>query len=88
VCRPLEGRPRTQSPDLHVFAADDAVAFDHSDNESGKIVFAFRIEPGHFSGFATDQGAAVVLAGFGQAANNFFGDLRIHPARSQVVHKK
>src|SRR5271157_2612900 len=35
---------------LHVLAADDAVALDYADDESGKIVLAFRIEPRHLGG--------------------------------------
>src|SRR3984893_8940331 len=82
------GQPEDAIPHLHIFAADDAVAFDHSDNESGKIVFAFGIKPWHFGSLAADQGAGVMLAGFGEAANNFFRDFRVEPARGQVVHKK
>src|SRR6202140_4012593 len=82
------GQPEDAIPHLHIFAADDAVAFDHSDNESGKIVFAFGIKPWHFGSLAADQGAGVMLAGFGEAANNFFGDFRVQPARGQVAHKK
>jgi hypothetical protein len=64
------------------------VAFHHSDDESSKIVLAFGIEAGHFGGLAADQGAAVVLAGFGEAANNFFRDFRFQLAGGEVVHKK
>jgi len=57
-------------------SGDDAAALDHSDDEAGQVVFAFRIETRHFGGFATDQGASVVLAGGGEAFYYFFGDLR------------
>src|SRR5271154_3008425 len=53
-------------PHLHVFAADNALALDHSDNESGKIVLAFGIESRHFRGLASDQRATVMLAGLGK----------------------
>ena len=65
---------------LHVFAADDAFPFDHSDNESSEIVFAFGIESRHLGRLAANQGAAVMLAGFGEAAHNFLRDFRLQRA--------
>src|SRR6202140_1270785 len=84
----IGGQTEDAIPHLYVLAADDAVTLDHSDNKSGEIVFAFGINPWHFSGLAADQGAGIMLAGFREAANNFFGDFRVQPARGQVVHKK
>jgi hypothetical protein len=37
----VRGQAENAVADLHVFAADDALAFDHSNNESGEIVLAF-----------------------------------------------
>ena len=82
------GQAENAIPHLHIFAADDAVAFDYSNNESGEVVLAIGIKPRHFRGLAADQSAAVMLAGFGQAADNSFGDLRIQRSRGQVVHEK
>ena len=62
------------SPGSTVFAGDDLFALDYADDESGEIVFALGIEAGHFGGFAADQRAAVVLAGFGQPFDDFFRD--------------
>ena len=76
------------SPGLNVFAGDDLVALDNADNEAGKIVFAIGIEAGHFGGFAADEGAAVVLAGIGEAGDNFFGDFRFEFAGGEVVHEE
>src|SRR6266478_4441552 len=84
----IGGQAEDAIPHLHVFAADDAVAFDHSDYESGKIVLAFGIKPRHFGSLAANQGAAVMLTGFGEAANNFFRDFQFQPAGGQVVHEK
>jgi len=59
-----------------------------ADDESGQIVLAVRVEARHLGGFAADQGAAVMLAGFGQSFDDFLGDFRLDPATGQVVHEK
>ena len=69
-------------------AADDALALDRAHDESGQVVFAIGIEARHLGGFPADQGTAVVLAGFGQAFNDFLGDFRLDLARGQVVHEE
>jgi len=61
---------------------------DGADDEAGKIVFAVRIEARHLGGLATDEGTAVVFAGLGQSADNFFGDFQLEFADGQVVHEE
>ena len=84
----IRGQAQNAIPYLHIFAADDVLAFNHSHNESGKIVFALGIEPRHFGSLAANQSAAVVLAGFSQSAHDFFHHFRIQFAGGQIVHEK
>ena len=73
---------------LHVFAGEDLFALDGADDEAGEVVFALGIEAGHLGGFAADEGAAVVLAGLGQSADDFLGDLQFELAHGEVVHEE
>ena len=88
VCRPFEAKPSNHIAEFDVFAVDDALALDHSHDESRQVVFAVGIETRHLGGFAADQGAAVVLAGFGQAFNDLLGDIRVELAGGKIVHKE
>ena len=76
------------SPGFDGFAGDDVFALDHADDESGQIVFALGIKAGHLGGLAADQRAAVVLAGFGESLDDFFGDFRVELAGCQVIHEE
>src|SRR3984957_12062283 len=84
----VRGQAENDVADLHVFAGDDAVALDHADDEAGEVIFAVGLKAGHFGGLAADQGASVMLAGGGQAFDNFFGDCRVERAGGQIVHEK
>ena len=76
------------SPISTVFTGDDLFAFDHADDEAREIVFAVGVEAGHLGGLAADERAAVVLAGFGDAFDHFFGDGRIELAGRQIIHEE
>ena len=82
------GQAENNVSGLDGLASDNFLAFDHADDESGKIVFAFGIEAGHLRGFAADERAAVVLAGFGEAFDDFFGDARFEFPNGEIVHEK
>ena len=88
MCRPFEARPKNHVADFDRLAGDDALALHRADDESSQIVFAVGIEARHLGSFSADQGAAVVLAGFGQAFDDFLGDLRLDLAGGQVIHEK
>ena len=74
--------------DLHILAGDNPVAFHHAHDKSRQIVLAIGIEAGHLGRLAADQGAAVVLAGVGDAFHHFLGDRRLQLSRRQIVHKE
>ena len=48
-------------------AVDDLGVVDHADGEAGQVVFALGVHPGHFRGFAADQGAAGLDAPLGNS---------------------
>ena len=84
----VRGQTENHVADFHRLAADDPLALDHSDDESRQIVFAVRIKARHLGGLAADERAAVVLAGFGEAFDNFFRDFRLQLARREIVHEE
>ena len=88
MCRPFEARPRDHVADFDRLAGDDALALDRAHDESGQVVFAVGIKARHLGGFSADQGAAVVLAGVGQAFDDFLGDFRLDLAGGQIVHEE
>ena len=53
-----------------------------------QIVVAVLVEPGHFRGLASDQGAAGFPAAFGNAGNDRGGGLGVEPAASKVVQEE
>src|SRR5579862_8383469 len=84
----VRGQAQDDVADFYRFASDDALALYRTDNEAGQIVFAVGVEPRHLGSLSTDQGTAVVLAGFGQAFNDLLDDFGLDPSGGQVVHKK
>ena len=77
MCSPFEGKPEDDVADLNLFPVMMLSRSTTPTNEARQVVFAIRIEAGHFGSFAANQRAAVVLAGFGNALDDFFGYLRL-----------
>src|SRR6266852_6430160 len=71
-----------------VLAGEELSAFDGADDESGEIVFAGRIKPGHFRGFAADESAARFAARAAHAFDELLDDLWIELAHREIVQKK
>ena len=69
-------------------AGDHLVAVDGADDEAGQVVLSVGIEAGHLGGFAADEGAAVGLAGFGQAGDDGFGDFGVEASGGEVVEEE
>jgi hypothetical protein len=84
----IRGQAQEDVSDFHLFAGDDLVFFDDAKDKAGEVVFALRVEAGHFGSFAANQGAAIVLAGFGDAFDHFLRHLGFELAGSEVVHEK
>src|SRR5215472_6497720 len=86
--QPVRGQTQQQVPGFHVSSVNDLAFIGNTHDESGQIVFAFRIEAGHLRGLAADQGATVVPAGLGDSFHDLLGNVRVEPAGRQVVHKE
>jgi len=84
----IGGHAENDVADLHVFAGDDVLAFDHAHNKARQVVLAVGIEAWHLGGLAADQRAAVVFAGIGNAFNHFLGDLGLQLAGGEIVHEE
>ena len=84
----VRGQPKNNVADLHILAGDDLLAIHYANDESGQIVLAIRIKPGHLRRLAPDQRAPIVLAGIGDPLHHFLCDRRIEGPRRQVIHKK
>src|SRR4029077_5945489 len=67
---------------------DKLRSIDDADDEAGDVVFAVGVEARHFGRFAADEGAAVLPASAGDAADDLLRHLRQQPARREVVEKK
>ena len=73
---------------LDVGPGDHLVAIDGADDEAGKVIFAVGIKAGHLGCFAADEGAAVGLAGIGEAGDYGFGDFGVELAAGEVVEEE
>lgn len=71
-----------------MLAGDDLVAVDGTDDGAGEIVLAIGVEAGHLGGFASDEGAAVGAAGFGEAADDSLDDEGVEAAGGEVVEEE
>ena len=73
---------------LHVFAVEYLFAVDHADAETGQVVLVFRVEAGHFGGFAAHQRAAGLHAALADALDDV-GDALGHVlAAGDVVEEQ
>src|SRR6266849_5003341 len=72
----------------NIFTGNDLALIRHADNEAGKIVLASGIEAGHLRGFAADECAAVMPAGFSDAFHNLLRNLRLKRSGGQIVHEE
>jgi hypothetical protein len=52
-----------------LFARDQIPFPNRPDDAANEVVFALRIQPGHFRRFAADQRAMILAAGFAQPLN-------------------
>ena len=69
-------------------AVEEFRAVHDADDGAGDIVFTFLIHTGHLGGFSTDQGAASLLAGFGEAFEDLLEDDGIEFFTTDVVEEK
>ena len=69
-------------------AVEEFRAVYDADDGAGDIVFAFLIHAGHLSGFAADEGAASLLAGFGEAFEDLLEDDGVEFFTADVVEEK
>ena len=86
--RATGGKAQQHVAGLNGLAVDDAFLLDHADAESGQVVLALRVHAGHFRGFAADQGAAGLLAAFGDAADDVGGDGLVQFAAGEVIEEE
>src|SRR6202035_3299731 len=82
------GKGEERVAGFDVFAAENIFAFDDADDESGEIVFADRIEAGHFRGFAADEGAACFAAGAAHAVDELLDDVGFELAHGEIVEEE
>ncbi len=73
---------------FHRFSRYDFFALNHAHDKTGKIVFAVRVESGHFCCLATDQRAAVVFTRVGETFHDFLSDFWFKFARGEVIHEE
>ncbi len=83
--RPAGGQTQHHIPAFHIIAQFDLIFFHHSHDESNQVVVFFGVYPGHFRGFAADQGAACVPAGRNQSLYNSFNPARVEFTHSDIV---
>ena len=74
--------------DLDVGAVDDFLLVRKSHAEAGKVIFLRRVEAGHFSGLAADQGAARLHAALRYAAHDVGDLLRDILADGKVIEEE
>src|SRR5439155_27349882 len=86
--QPVRGQAEDHVAGLDGFAGNDPLALDHADDEAGEIVFALGVEAGHLGRLSAYQGAAVVLAGFGDAFDDLLGDFRFEFSGSEIIHEE
>ncbi len=67
---------------------DQLRAFDRTDDEPGDIVFAVRVEPGHFGGLSAEQRASVLVARRRQAFDDLHGHIGIEPAGGEIIEEE
>ena len=70
------------------YGFDEAFGLDGTDDETGRVVFAFGVQAGHLCGFTADQCHSIVRACARHAANQFHQHVRFEPAHRDVVQKK
>src|SRR5262249_26330954 len=73
---------------LNAFPREKIFSFDCADDKSCKMVFAGRIEAGHFRGFAADEGAACFAAGAAHAIHELLDDVRVHFPEREIVEEE
>ena len=87
-CTPEEGRAMRTSPACTCSRSSDLCAVDHADAETGQVVLIFRVEAGHFGGFAAHQRAAGLHAALAHALDDV-GDALGHVlAAGDVVEEE
>src|SRR5262249_10952047 len=57
-------------------------------DEAGDVVFAVGVKPGHLSGLAADQSAAVRAAGARDSRDDLLGHRRRQAARGEVIEEE
>ena len=78
----------------HRVAGPDGLAVEHPrflddpDDSSAQVVFPRLIEPGHLGGFAANQRAAILRAGFGKASDDVAEHARLQLARAKVIQEE
>src|SRR5271165_4041987 len=70
------------------FSIEDLFSLNDADNKARKIVFAGRIEAGHFRGFAANQSAAGFAARAAHAFDELLDHRRIEFPHGEVVEKE
>ena len=88
MCRPEDGRPISASPGAIRLPSITPIPRDRADDEAGDIVLAVRVEPGHLRGLAAEQRASVLAARRREPLHDLHGDVRVEPARRQVIEKE
>ena len=73
---------------LDLLAGEKFLAVHDADNKACEVVFARRIEAGHFRGFATNERAARFAAGTAHAFDKLLDHLRLELAHREIVEEK
>src|SRR5215472_12620569 len=84
----IRGKPDQNVASLYILSTNDLVAVYHANNKTGEVVFSIRIKARHLSGFAADQGAAIMLAAVDNTRYDLLGHLRLEVPTSQIVHEE
>jgi hypothetical protein len=55
---------------------------------AGKVIFPFRVESRHLSGFPSKKGTTRLPTGLGDTFNDFLNDTRLQFPGGQIIHKE
>jgi hypothetical protein len=78
----------------HIAGLDGAGSIEHEgtfhdpDDGTAEVIFPRLIEAGHLGGFAADEGAMVLGAGLGEAAEDVFEDAGLEFAGAEVIEEE